>query len=196
MIKKYLFAFLATVLLLSSCSITTHIHFNKDNSGNVKIEINYGEMMAEMDDSTKINFKDSIMSPFQDMSGLEKLKNYKMEFKGTSLILSYDFATIEDLNTSLSTIEKGEDSDKKEKLFSAKKKSITYTAKKAENTEEEVDEMGAMFPVTFKVSFERKISKCSNKAYKVNKDEKYIEFTGNANDFSSSDKMNFTVKLK
>lgn len=195
MIRNYFFAFIATVIVLSSCSITTHIHFNKDNSGNVKFEIDYSEMMAEMDDSTKTNFKDSIMSPFQEMSGLEKLKNYKMEFKGNSLILSYDFANIDELNTSLSTMENGESSEKKDKVFSADKKSITYTAKKSEDSEEGADDMAAMFPVTFRVSFEKKISKCSNKDYEINKEEKFIEFSGNAGDFAS-EKMNFTVKLK
>src|SRR5690606_22561210 len=126
MIRNYLIAILATVIVLSSCSITTHIHFNKDNSGNVKIEINYSEMMAEMDDSTKTNFKDSIMTPFNDMSGLEKLKNYKMEFKGSSLILSYDFSNIDELNNSLSTMENGENAAKKDYVFSSTKKGIIY----------------------------------------------------------------------
>lgn len=194
--KSYLFAILATVIVLSSCSITTHIHFNKDNSGTVKVEINYSEMMAEMDDSTKTNFRDSIMTPFNDMSGLEKLKNYKMEFKGNSLIMSYDFANIDELNTSLSTMENGENADKKDYVFSSTKKGITYTSKKKdEESAEGEDDMAAMFPVIFKVSYEKKISKCSNSSYKVSTDKKSMEFTGNAGDFVG-DKMNFTVKLK
>lgn len=197
MIRNYLIAILATVIVLSSCSITTHIHFNKDNSGNVKVEINYSEMMSEMDDSTKTNFRDSIMTPFGDMSELEKLKNYKMEFKGNSLILSYDFANIDELNTSLSTMENGENSDKKDYVFESTKKGISYTSKKKDEEEAtgDVDDLSEMFPVTFKVSFEKKISKCSNKSYKINDDKKSIEFTGNAGDFAG-EKMNFTVKLK
>lgn len=196
MIQNRLLAFLAIAILLSSCAINSHIHFNKDNSGYVKFEIDYTMMMSELDDSSATSFKDSMMNPFNDMDELSKLKNYKMEFKGNSLFLSYDFANVDELNSSLSSIENGDDKSKKQELFSIKKNTITYTAKKAEPTEEGMDEMGDMFPVTFKVSFDKNISKCSNKNYEVNKKEKYIEFKGNANDFSSKDKMNFTVKLK
>lgn len=197
--KNIFIAIFATVLLFASCKITTHIHFNKDNSGSVNIEMDMTELMATMDDSSSREFTDSITQAFQDNATLPGVKNYQVKFDKTVLKMSYDFDNIDGLNASLTELNKDQENGQSNGKFSGSKKGISYEAPKApkdEGEEDGMDEMASMFPMTFIVSFEKKISKCSNENYTINKTDNSITMEGTATDFTNSDKMNFSVKLK
>jgi hypothetical protein len=196
--KNIIIAIFATVILFASCKITTHIHFNKDNSGKVKIEMDMTEIMAGMDDSAARDFSDSIKESFEKSGALPGAKNYKISFEEKVMTMSYDFDNVKDLNLSLQELNKEETNNKQHDFFSASKKSMTYTTAKKEKTEgeEELDGMADMFQMSFKVSFAKKIVKCDNESYTINKEDNSVTMQGTATDFIMNEKMSFSVKLK
>lgn len=196
--KNIFIAIFATVILFASCKISTHIHFNKDNSGDVKIETDMTEIMSGMDDSAMRDFSDSIKESFKKNGTLPGAKNYKIIFENKVMTMSYDFDNVKDLNLSLQELNKEETSNNHHDYFTASKKSMSYSTDKKKKTddEEEGDEMVGMFEMSFKVSFAKKIVKCDNESYTINKEDNSVTMQGTVADFIMNEKMNFSVKLK
>lgn len=191
-------------MFFASCKIKTHIHFNKDHSGNVTISYDLTELLASAELSDSSNLQDSMIYELQKFDTLKFLKKYKINKTEQGLDITYSFDNIDDLNTSLNQFMKGDDMmERATGKFSEKRKKICYTipeSTKDEDKKEDYsdDEMipDDIFEWEFKVSFEQKIVSCSNKKYSHDKNDNSINIKGSLRKFQNADEMNFTVKLK
>lgn len=104
---KIFFSFLATVLVLASCSLEQNYVFNEDFSGSYSLVFDMNEIVAfssEDPDSTEDAFADlnvdSLKLAYEQMEGIS---NVKISGKDNVLHMSYNFASIDALNKSLET---------------------------------------------------------------------------------------------
>lgn len=162
------------------------------------------ELLASAELSDSSNLQDSMMYELQKFDTLKFLKKYKINKTEKGLDITYSFDNLEDLNASLNQFMKGDDMmEKATGKFSEKRKKISYTvpyvgSKTEKATDDEGDDfnMDGLFEWEFKVSFEQKITSCTNKKYVLDKTDNSISIKGSLNKFQDPEQMNFTVKLK
>lgn len=198
--KNIILIIIALTLSLSACKIKTHIHFNKDYSGTVNIEIDLAESLNSTNDSTETtNLMDSMIiglkKQYENSPGI---RNLKLSYNQSTILMTYSFNNIKELNTSLNQLNDSTQSKTKE-IFSVSKNSISYESPSPEKTGIGEAPIGGVidnFPFNLKISFERKIKSCSNPKYVLSKKENSIEMNKDTTVINSTEKMNFNVKLK
>lgn len=201
--KNIFIAIIATVVLFASCKITTHVHFNKDNSGTVSIEYDYSQYLAETGGVDSTGFLDSMSESLQKLDTLGIMKRYKVEKTEKGMIVSYVFDNLDQLNGSFNKFMDGdEEFTKTAGKFTGSSKKMKYELINTSKEKEEEDElvssmdMDALFEWEFKVSYEQTIKKCSNVNFVISDDKHSMSQKGGLSTFKDSKKMNFSVKLK
>lgn len=201
--KNIFLALFATVILFASCKITTHVHFNKDNSGTVSIEYDYSQYLAETGGVDSTGFLDSMSESLRKLDTLGIMKRYKVEKTEKGILVSYAFDNLDQLNGSFNKFMDGdEEFVKTAGKFTGGSKKMNYELKQLEKEVETEDElvssadMDAMFEWNFKVSYEQTIKKCSNENFTISEDKHSMSQKGGLSTFKDPKKMNFSVKLK
>lgn len=201
--KNIFLAIIATVMLFASCTITTHVHINKDNSGTVSIEYDYSQYLAETGGVDSTGILDSMSESLKKLDTLGLMKRYKVMKTDKGIMVSYAFDNLDQLNNTFNKFMDGDDQmERTTGKFTSKRNKINYELTNVQKKEETQDElvssmdMEGLFQWEFKVSFEKQIKKCSNSNFVVNEDKHSMNQKGSLSTFQDPAKMNFSVKLK
>jgi hypothetical protein len=200
--KNIFIAIFATVILFASCKITTHVHFNKDNTGTVSIEYDYSQYLNESGGVDSTGLLDSMSESLRKLDTLGIMKRYKVEKTEKGILVSYAFDNLDQLNGSFNKFMDGdEEFVKTAGKFSGNRKKMNYElVNVAEKLQEDElvssTDMDALFEWEFKVSYEQTIKKCSNENFTISDDKHSMSQKGGLSTFKDSKKMNFSVKLK
>lgn len=184
-----LFFSLLLLMLIHSCVIEEHYHFNADMTGTYTMDFDYS-LLASEDSSGEMKesmsfFSDSL---YDAMEGYAGLSNIQKENKEHGFILSYDFNSIDVLNE----VETKDDPSKKEVFMLSKKgmyisqfsdlKDLDEFRSKIDDgaTDEEMAEMmNKMFQVKTRISFAKDV--------KVKKMKHFKEVEKNTFEYSSQE---------
>lgn len=119
--KNSLIYFLALglVVLMSACTMTNEVHFNKNYSGTYALDVDFGDMMEmvksfdpSMEDMAEGDFMDEAMSSEereelkQEINAIDGISNTSFEvIEKTRLEFKFDFDDVESLNRAFTGIQ-------------------------------------------------------------------------------------------
>ena len=161
------------LFLLSACSVRQEIHFNKDFSGSVKIEIDMSQIFASFPaDSAMSLGTDSVFTSFRDMETIEGISNLELkEDNGTGIYLvSYDFEDIKALNRTLKGSKISNRKNDSESIqFKKRGKKLSYFFPELQDTSssQQATLMDSYINFSIEMSFENTISSVKTKSENV-----------------------------
>lgn len=212
--KKTTLIFVIAIFFLASCSITQEYHFNKDFSGNYKMEMDLGDMITmikAMDTTGNMNGLDTLDQSFKELS-------HKYEKAGatnvnagwnddkTTIMLSFDFADVDALNMILENTSGDEsimDFASKGDTTKFKNKGTKFLSVDLPEFKNDTSSLASLeqikdyLTIETIFSFDRTIKKINNENAKLSSDKKSISFETKLEDMKDENfTMDTEIKLK
>jgi len=190
-LKKLKLLIVLLAASLSACTLTEHIHFNDDFSGNVRYTIDYSwyTSLIDMADSTEeMNvgidsvIQESMMAGnFDTFEGISNF-GYANDSASKLLIITYDFANLQALNTFSGNSQNIENTltGASTREFSVKGNKLLLKSPliNSDSIDEELAEFGEYYKYSLILSFDRTIKKVNNKNAVISDDKRKITLEG------------------
>ncbi len=206
-----LFKLFVAIAILSSCSIAQEYYFNNDFSGNYKMVFDMTDLMSlageedEKEDLLDQETKDSIITANNEIDGIS---NTQVTSEGYLMILSYDFANLDALNSALAKSSMGDEmgDDPTASMlnnsgieFKGKGKKLTYTIPEFSTYDIEDSTLMYMDMIDLKATFtfERDVKSVENTSALIQENGKSVVIEGNFKEFAEGQKtLSTEFKLK
>jgi len=202
---KNLFLAAIAVFMLVSCKLTQQYTFNKDFSGHYMLQFDLSDMASygvENPDSIPDVFEgfnlDSVQQAYAAINGLSKVK---VKAEKNVLIVEYNFADLNALNTSLSlqdNSELGMTNNSNVTKFRFEEGIFTYTFSDVQSevaTPDSIAQMMSFVDYNITMEFAKTIDAATNG--KIDETGKRINLVGNLGEVASKEKsLNVQVTFK